>query len=324
MKDQSLVSIIIPIYNREKLISATLDSVIDQTYSNWECIVIDDGSTDKTIELVQAYADKDDRIKIYRRSSNYGAGGNGARNYGYELSKGGYINWFDSDDIMLPNFIQTKMEMFQEQNIQFVITGGHFWDGKEINKPMKIHETDDFYADFQTWALNLTTNCVLFRRGFLENKELFSEQMYRAQETEFFSRIFFKVPDNIYMISSEPTFLYRQHIDSITQKTNSYNKKFLISRVKLHLDNLDRSVELRHEKLISHHYKGLISEFLKALENNDTENVNNIKNKGYIKLREINTFAASLFILLCNILIRTKKMQNIPKGLLYRLNLLIK
>jgi len=319
-----MISIIIPTYNRDNYISETLDSIISQTYSNWECIIVDDGSTDNTEEIVSDYVTADSRIQYHRRPDNYGSGGNGARNYGFTLSKGEFVNWFDSDDVMLPNFLQKKIDLIKNTDFQFVITGGYYWDGKTINDSMAIHPTDDFYADFQTWKLNLTTNCVLFRKSFLQNKELFSEQIYRGQEAEFFSRVFFKVSVNIYIISSEPTFLYRQHSNSITQTANKYNKKFLHSRLKLHLDNLSRSIEIKHEKLISHHYRSLVLQFFKALDNNDRENMILIKKKGYYKLKEINALVSYLFMILCIFLMNIKVLQKLFKRVLYRLDLLIR
>ena len=80
-------------------------SVLTQTYVNWECIVVDDGSTDLTIDVVQKYCNKDARFKLYNRPHNRQKGGNAARNYGFEQSLGEFVNWFDSDDLMKKNHI---------------------------------------------------------------------------------------------------------------------------------------------------------------------------------------------------------------------------
>jgi len=100
----TLVSIIIPTFNRAHLLGETLDSVITQTYSNWECIVVDDGSYDYTEELMDFYSRKNPRIIFVRRPDNRPKGANACRNYGFELSKGKYVNWFDSDNFMLSDF----------------------------------------------------------------------------------------------------------------------------------------------------------------------------------------------------------------------------
>ena len=83
-----LVSVIIPTYNRSHLIGETLDSIMLQTYDNWECIIVDDGSIDYTTELLEFYIKRDDRFKFFKRTKDYLSGGNGARNYGLNLAKG--------------------------------------------------------------------------------------------------------------------------------------------------------------------------------------------------------------------------------------------
>ena len=76
-----LVSIIIPTYNREHLIGETLDCVISQTYTNWECIVVDDGSHDNTPEVIKSYFNNDERIKFYNRPDYKNKGASSCRNY---------------------------------------------------------------------------------------------------------------------------------------------------------------------------------------------------------------------------------------------------
>lgn len=121
MPKQPLVSIIIPTYNRAHLIGETLDSVLAQTYNNWECIVVDDGSTDDTDELLHGYIAKDDRFQYHKRQNTHLQGGNGARNYGFEMSKGEYVNWFDSDDIMHPSKIKSQVEALNNNIFDYCI-----------------------------------------------------------------------------------------------------------------------------------------------------------------------------------------------------------
>ncbi|MFT5892137.1 MAG: glycosyltransferase involved in cell wall biosynthesis, partial [Dokdonia sp.] len=95
------ISIIIPAYNREAIIGETLRSIQKQTFTNWECIVVDDGSSDATFQVVTAFAKADSRIKLHKRPEQLLKGANACRNYGFEMSEGAYVNWFDSDDLML-------------------------------------------------------------------------------------------------------------------------------------------------------------------------------------------------------------------------------
>src|SRR5690554_2207297 len=124
MQEQPLVSIIIPTFNRAHLIGETLDSVIAQTYQNWECIVVDDGSTDHTAEIMANYLAKDSRFQYHHRPKNRPAGGNAARNFGFGVSKGEYINWLDSDDLFLPDKLSVQMEYMLHHKVEVHVCQG--------------------------------------------------------------------------------------------------------------------------------------------------------------------------------------------------------
>src|SRR5690606_6713113 len=100
MTEQPLVSILIPNYNKAPYLRETLDSILSQTYLNWECIIVDDHSTDGSYEILEEYANLDCRFKVYKRPDHLPKGGNACRNYAFILSNGEFVNWFDSDDIM--------------------------------------------------------------------------------------------------------------------------------------------------------------------------------------------------------------------------------
>ena len=104
------VSIIIPTYNRAHLIRVTLDCVFAQTYTNWECIIVDDGSTDVSEAVVMEYVKKDSRFHFYKRTKEFNSGGNGARNYGAKLSKSEFLIFLDSDDLLKKNALENRLK----------------------------------------------------------------------------------------------------------------------------------------------------------------------------------------------------------------------
>ena len=110
-----LVSVIVPTFNRAQYLAETLDSVMSQTYKNWECIVVDDGSTDETSEVVQRYLDSDSRFQYHHRPKTRPKGANTCRNYGFELSKGKYIQWLDSDDILGKAKLESQLSLFNKE-----------------------------------------------------------------------------------------------------------------------------------------------------------------------------------------------------------------
>lgn len=120
MESQPLVSVIMPAYNAEKYIQKSIQSIIDQLYNNWELLVIDDGSTDNTQQIVIGFSGKDDRIKLFKNENNKGLVQ--ARNKGLELSRGKYIANLDSDDIAKQNRLVEQVS-FLENNPEYVLLG---------------------------------------------------------------------------------------------------------------------------------------------------------------------------------------------------------
>lgn len=114
---EPLVSIITPLYNSEKYVAETIDSVLAQTYQNWEMIVIDDCSTDKGPEIVDEYCRIDSRIKLLKNSSN--SGGAITRNNGIEFASGRFIAFLDSDDLWKPNKLEVQISFMINNIIEF-------------------------------------------------------------------------------------------------------------------------------------------------------------------------------------------------------------
>lgn len=110
--ENKLVSIITPCYNGAKYISQTIDAVIKQTYTDWEMIVIDDGSKDNSAEIVEEYMKKEPRIRLVKQQN---AGSAAARNNGIRQANGRYIALLDADDIWYPEFLE-KQTAFMEKN----------------------------------------------------------------------------------------------------------------------------------------------------------------------------------------------------------------
>lgn len=115
-----LVSIITPIYNSEKFIGYCVKSVIAQTYSNWEHILVDDCSTDNSADIILEYASKDSRIKYIKLQKNSGAGI--ARNTAIKVANGKYIAFLDSDDLWHPNKLHLQIDFMEINNYHFTFT----------------------------------------------------------------------------------------------------------------------------------------------------------------------------------------------------------
>ncbi|OMD98728.1 glycosyl transferase [Paenibacillus odorifer] len=119
-KFEQLVSIIIPAYNCSDFIGATLDSVISQTYKNWEVIIIDDCSTDNTEEIVSTYISNDSRIKYFKLEVNSGAAV--ARNKAVDIAEGKYMAFIDSDDVWFSDKLSKQINFMEHNRYNFTCT----------------------------------------------------------------------------------------------------------------------------------------------------------------------------------------------------------
>lgn len=119
-----LVSIIVPCYNQGQYLGEALDCVLAQTYSNWEVIIVDDGSTDNSAEVAKAYIAKDSRIHYFHQSN---AGPSAARNYGVRESKGEHIQFLDGDDKLSARCFELAVKHIESSEPSAVVTTIHLY-----------------------------------------------------------------------------------------------------------------------------------------------------------------------------------------------------
>lgn len=230
MTNTPLVSIIIPTYNRAHLIGETLDSVLAQTYTNWECIVVDDGSTDGTDKVLAAYCEKDTRFKYIHRPDSHQPGGNGARNYGFELSKGEYINWLDSDDIFEPNKIASQLELIIGKPHSVATCKWARFSGNIDNIELKKNEP---YCYTYNKALNLfnafsinggffPSHAYLVSRDIICKSGLWNTSLITNQDGEFFCRVL--IASRHIIFQNDTLVYYRHSLEDNISKIDSLEK----------------------------------------------------------------------------------------------------
>ena len=226
-----LVSIIIPTYNRAHLIKETLDSIIAQTYNNWECIVVDDGSIDNTATVLESYIKKDNRFQYHTRPSTRKKGANACRNYGFEISKGEYVNWFDSDDLMHPEKIELEVKELINSGFSFVISSSMVFK-ENIENVILLRDnilSNNIFEDYLEIKINVFAQTVMLKREFLlENNFYFNEKLQAAQEWEFFCRVF--LVESKYAVVNKVLSSIRNHENNISYDAN--DKKRLINYLK--------------------------------------------------------------------------------------------
>lgn len=258
-----LVSIIIPLYNRESLITDTLRSIQSQSSNQWECIIVDDHSTDNSYNNAKDFIGDDKRFSIHKRPDDRPKGANACRNYGYEQSKGEYLNWFDSDDIMHPDFVSTKIHAIEtNRKLDAVISKTAFFKDdidQVLGKEKRTVLTENVLEDFMTLKVAWYLPDVMWKRTFLEGKTLFNENLLAGQDRDFHSRMLLHEP-NIIVIDNYLTF-YRQHQGNITSKVDDIKTKSLrVSHVH-GVAELIRQVDAKGRltnKLKSHYFDSMM------------------------------------------------------------------
>lgn len=217
------ISIIIPVWNRKELFEQTLNNIKAQEYTDWECIAIDDGSTDGTKEMISAMAASDSRIRLVEKDPNRPKGPSASRNIGFELAKGRYVHYFDSDDLLKEDFYRFATEKLEDGNLDFFATGIRwFIDGigeKEEWYPLESEPfvRDNFAARAVATKHRIWTQNVIWRRSLLANLESgYREDLTQVEDLEYSVRAMLAAAR--FDFDSEPRVFIRRHMESLTFK----------------------------------------------------------------------------------------------------------
>ena len=142
--NKDLVSIITPTYNSSKFIRDAIESVLMQSYQNWEMLIVDDASSDDTCEIINGFVLSDERIKLMRRSENGGAAV--SRNAAISVANGRYIAFLDSDDVWREEKLERQLELFQKTNASLVYSGYEKIDesGNKQGRVVTVPESIDY------------------------------------------------------------------------------------------------------------------------------------------------------------------------------------
>ena len=183
-----VVSIVTPVYNVEKFIEETMDSVRAQTFQDWELLLVEDGSKDHTADIISAYLERtqEHRIRLILMEQNGGAAR--ARNRGVKEAKGRYIAYLDADDLWEPEKLEHQLMLMQEKGAAFSFTGYEFADenGKGLGKIVKVPETIDYKEALKNTTI--FTSTVMFDLRQLTKEELEMPQI-KSEDTALWWRV---------------------------------------------------------------------------------------------------------------------------------------
>lgn len=179
---RELVSIIVPVYNVEKYIGETMDCVRRQSYENWELLLVEDCSTDDTLQVVEAYINrvKDERIRLLRQPVNGGAAN--ARNAGVLQARGRFIAYLDSDDLWEPGKLACQLAFAEKKDAAFVFTGYEFADeqGRGLGKIVHVPEVMNYRQALKNTTI--FTSTVMFDTRKIP-RELLDMPLVKSEDT---------------------------------------------------------------------------------------------------------------------------------------------
>jgi glycosyltransferase involved in cell wall biosynthesis len=191
-----LVSVIVPTYNRSAFIGKAIDSVLNQTYTRYELIVVDDGSTDRTPVLLDRYGNS---IKVVHQHNQ---GVSAARNKGIRAAAGDLIAFLDSDDYWLPKKLEEQVALFNSQPDILICQTEEIWirNGRRVN-PKKRHKKQSGMIFEKCLPLCLVSpSAVMIRRALFDEVGLFDEALPACEDYDLWLRITWKYP--VYLIDS--------------------------------------------------------------------------------------------------------------------------
>mgnify|MGYP003607033865 CR=1 FL=1 len=226
-----LVSIIIPSYNRDNLIRESLDSVLAQTYLNWECIIVDDGSTDGTNSILKEYSIIDNRFIIVSKPVELRQGASVSRNLGLKFARGEYIQFLDSDDILAEDKLEKQIISLKKENKKTIsVCKTHCFKEKKDDVILDIDRLD--YRDFSTseeyFDVIGEIGGYYAPESFLISKELidfsghWNENLTLNDDGEFFFRI---IHNSNKIVFINDTFVrHRENTGNNLSMLNSFQK----------------------------------------------------------------------------------------------------
>lgn len=225
MKKQPRVSIIIPCFNAEKYLSDTLKSCLHQTYSNTEVIVVDDGSTDSSLEVARGFCSSHSALRVIHTDNH---GQCSARNTGLEAAQGEYVKFLDSDDLLLPYSIKNEVELVTSQQADLSIIGEigfHDLDSDGTRKQFQQDETIllSDAACYPTFlecieAVSSSYNSILIHKEKVSRVQGFDTSLRAAEEINLHLKLATQFPDLKAVSHPKTLLLKRLHSDSLAVK----------------------------------------------------------------------------------------------------------
>ncbi len=248
-------SVLIANYNNGKFFKECYDSIIAQDYKNWEAIILDDASTDDSVEVIKKLTGSDERFKIYRNEENSGVGITKSKLI--ELAEGDICGFVDPDDAITPNALSSSIKIFQKQR-NVVLTYSKFAKCDENLKILEVPKIAQQVINNSPFFFNCPVNIVhfvCFRKGIYNQTEKMNTEMKIAEDQDLYLKMYEK--GKVKFIN-EVNYLYRLHSGGISQNDNRPKSREYFAEVIFNT--------MKRRKLSSINGKAIPKEYTEAQE----------------------------------------------------------
>lgn len=309
MEYNDLISIILPVYNSEQYISTTIKSVLNQTYKNFELIIVNDGSIDKSDEICKEFAKKTSKIKYFYIDNN---GVSNARNYAIGKANGSYVTFIDSDDLYEQNYLEVLLTNIKEYHADIVTCAYKTFNNKIINFEHNLLNCNlkEYIELLQPKMLtNQLWNKIYLMDIIKENNLLFDNNLDLGEDYKFNLEYMKLINKQIYI--NIPLYQYR-----ITNTGLGFKYRKNSSKNKLSLLKMLEDIYNEKKYDMSYIYKNYVVQFLAYFSNivdkrnDDSKNLKINKIEEFInsveyrnKLKQIKRSSSLKFKIMCNVLL---------------------
>ena len=225
------ISVIVPVYNVERYLARCIDSILAQTFMDFELILIDDGSPDNSGRICDEYAAKDARIRVFHQENG---GVSSARNHGIDAALGEYVCFVDSDDLILPTYLETLFETITENDADIATCGyitSYYKNGQVIKQETREPAITGTYSNFgkplielQSPAMYSTPFNHLFRKEIIKASNITFPPIRRGED-DYFVHCFLRAAQSI-AICAENLYIYIIYLSDRTSATSNFTANY--------------------------------------------------------------------------------------------------
>lgn len=218
------ISIVLPTYNGEKYIRESIESVCNQTFLDWELIIVNDCSVDNTLQIINEYAQKDSRIRVISNEVNQKLPQ--SLNIGFREAKGKYLTWTSDDNIYLPEAIGRMSEYLDREKDCYMVCAAMNWIdscGQFLHKHVEYKDEDLYFYD-------CVGACFMYRKEVLDEVGEYDTELFLVEDYDYWLRILLRYGHIGYI--KDVLYLYRTHNESLSVRTYEIMKRFMDLRQK--------------------------------------------------------------------------------------------